>query len=147
MTGWRVGWCVLPEDLIRPLECLAQNFFISPPTLSQHAALASFDCTNELDENVEKYAVNRKILLDQLPRAGFNDLSSAEGAFYIYANVESITSSSSELCKKMLEEIGVAATPGIDFDQSRGQSYVRFSYSESTEKIAEAARRLVAWKK
>ena len=147
MTGWRLGWMVIPEDLSRSVECLAQNFFISPPTLSQIAAVAAFDCRDELDANVAVYAANRKLLLAQLPEAGFDRLASAQGAFYIYADVAHLTNDSHAFCKRMLAETGVAATPGLDFDPSRGNHYVRFSFARATADMAEAARRLRAWDK
>ncbi len=145
MTGWRLGWMVVPEDLIRAVVCLAQNLFISPPTLSQHAGIAAFDCEDELQENLKRYAANRALLLDELPKAGFDRLASADGAFYIYADVSALTNDSTEFCRRMLNEIGVASTPGIDFDPSRGHHYVRFSFAGSTEDMAEAASRLKAW--
>ncbi len=147
MTGWRLGWMVTPRDLLRAVESLAQNLFISPPTLSQHAALAAFDCRDELEANVARYARNRALLLDELPRAGFSSLAPADGAFYIYADVSAMTNDSEAFCKRMLEEIGVAATPGIDFDPERGRGYVRFSFSGATADMAEAARRLRAWRR
>lgn len=145
MTGWRLGWMVVPDDLIRAVECLAQNLFISPPTLSQHAAIAAFDCDDELQENLRRYAANRHLLLEELPKAGFDKLASADGAFYIYADVSALTNDSPEFCRRMLAEIGVAATPGTDFDPSRGHRYVRFSFAGSTDDMAEAAGRLKAW--
>jgi len=145
MTGWRLGWMVVPEALVRPMECLAQNLFISPPTVSQHAALAAFDCRDELDGHVARYARNRELLLKELPKAGFGSMASADGAFYLYADVAHMTNDSSEFCSRMLAETGVAATPGIDFDPTRGTRYVRFSFSGKTEDMAEAARRLIDW--
>ncbi len=147
MTGWRLGWMVAPESLLRAIESLAQNLFISPPTLSQHAAIAAFDCRDELEANVARYARNRALLLEELPRAGFSSLAPADGAFYIYADVSAMTDDSEAFCKRMLDEIGVAATPGIDFDPGRGRGYVRFSFSGATEEMAEAARRLRAWRR
>jgi aspartate/methionine/tyrosine aminotransferase len=145
MTGWRLGWMIVPSDLSRAIECLAQNLFISPPTLSQLAAIAAFDCRDELDGNVMRYAANRELLLEALPRAGFNDLASADGAFYIYANVSRLTNDSESFCQRMLAETGVATTPGTDFDPSRGKSYLRFSFARSTDAMDEAARRLRNW--
>lgn len=145
MTGWRLGWMVLPEPLVRPIERLAQNFFISPPTLSQLAATAAFDCRAELDANVALYAHNREILLQALPAAGFAKLTPADGAFYLYADVGDRTGDSDAFCRKMLVETGVAATPGIDFDPLDGSRYVRFSFAGATEEIIEAARRLARW--
>jgi aspartate/methionine/tyrosine aminotransferase len=145
MTGWRLGWLLLPQDLVVPVERLAQNLFISPPTLSQFAAVAAFDCVEELDENVARYSTNRDLLMSGLRAAGMDRLAPAEGAFYLYADVSHLTDNSQELCREWLEELGVAATPGIDFDPVDGRKYVRFSYAESTEDIAEAATRLIRW--
>lgn len=145
MTGWRLGWMVVPEDMRRPVECLSQNLFISPPTLSQHAAIAVFDCMDDLEANVRRYAENRALLLERLPAAGFDELASADGAFYIYADITQLTNDSPEFCRRMLQETGVAATPGTDFDPTRGNRYVRFSFAGATEDMAEAARRLAGW--
>ncbi|MFQ5786237.1 MAG: pyridoxal phosphate-dependent aminotransferase [Alphaproteobacteria bacterium] len=147
MTGWRLGWMVVPETLLRAVESLAQNLFISPPTLSQHAAIAAFDCYGELEANVARYARSRELLLEELPRAGFDSLAPADGAFYIYADVSRLTNDSEDFCRRMLHDSGVAATPGIDFDPLRGRSFVRFSFAGSTEDMAEAARRLKIWRK
>jgi len=145
MTGWRLGWLVLPEDLIRPVERLAQNLFISPPTLSQLAAVAAFDCAAELDANVRRYAENRRILIEGLAGAGIEKIAPADGAFYIYADVSHLTDDSQALSREWLDDIGVAATSGIDFDPTLGHRFIRFSYAESTEDITEAAERLVSW--
>lgn len=145
MTGWRLGWMVVPDDLLRSVECLGQNLFISPPTLSQHAAIRVFDCLDDLDANVAVYARNRALLLDRLPKAGLPRLASAEGAFYIYADVTHLTNDSDAFCRRLLRETGVALTPGIDFDPHRGNRFVRFCFAGGTETIAEAARRLEAW--
>ncbi len=145
MTGWRLGWMVMPEDLSRSVECLAQNLFISPPTLSQLAAVKAFDCRDELDANVARYAANRKVLLEELPKAGFDKLAPADGAFYLYADVADMTGDSRDFCRSMLDETGVATTPGIDFDPLRGHRFVRFSFSGPTRDMAEAARRLKDW--
>ena len=146
MTGWRLGWMVLPDDLLRPVECLAQNFFISPPTLSQMAATAVFDCHDELRANVANYARNRDVLLERLPLAGFDQLAPADGAFYIYADVGQLTNDSPEFCRRMLFEADVAATPGVDFDPLRGHRFVRFSFAGPHHEIVAAADRLIAWK-
>jgi aspartate/methionine/tyrosine aminotransferase len=147
MTGWRIGWMVAPTDLLRPIECLAQNLFISPPTLPQIAASAAFDCGDELEANVRRYAENRALLLEQLPRAGFDRLAPADGAFYIYADVSRLTNDSGEFCRRMLADTGVAATPGLDFDVERGHQFIRFSFAGSTADIAAAAARLLAWRR
>jgi aspartate/methionine/tyrosine aminotransferase len=145
MTGWRLGWMVLPDDLVRPVERLAQNLFISPPTLSQHAALAAFGASEELDANVARYAANREVLLDGLGRVGLDHFASPDGAFYFYIDVSHLTTDSQELCRIWLDELGVACTPGIDFDPVNGHRYVRLSYSESTADIIEATRRITRW--
>lgn len=145
MTGWRLGWMVLPDDLLRAVECLAQNMFISPPTLSQQAACAAFDCKEELDGHVARYRRNRDLLLEELPKAGFDDLAPADGAFYLYANISRLTADSQEFCRRMLADTGVACTPGLDFDPLEGEKFMRFSYAGSTADMEEAARRLKAW--
>ncbi len=147
MTGWRLGWLVLPEDMIRAVECLAQNLFIAPPSVSQHAALASFECREELDSNVARYARNRDILLNELPAAGFRQMAPADGAFYIYADIAHWTADSQAFCTRMLAETGVAATPGIDFDPLEGRHFMRFSFAGPTGDMVEAARRLKSWAK
>ncbi len=145
MTGWRLGWMVLPEDLVRPVECLGQNFFVSAPTLSQIAGVTAFDCGDVLDGYVAAYARNRELLLAELPKAGFDRLAPADGAFYLYADVTHRTNDSDAFCKRMLVETGVATTPGIDFDPGRGHRYVRFSFAGARAEMAEAARRLRRW--
>jgi len=144
MTGWRVGWMVLPEDLLRPVECLAQNFFISAPHIAQVAAEAAFDCTAELAANIAKYRRSRDGLLAALPQAGFA-LGPAEGAFYLWADVGRLTNDSQDFCAAMLAEAGVAAAPGVDFDRTRGHRFVRFSYCGPEADMADAAVRLARW--
>jgi aspartate/methionine/tyrosine aminotransferase len=121
--------------------------FISPPALAQVAGIAVFDCGDDLDANVARYARNRQILLDQLPRAGFDNLAPADGAFYLFADVTRMTNDSEEFCQRMLAEAGVATTPGIDFDPLRGRGYMRFSFAGSEAEMTEAARRLKAWRR
>jgi aspartate/methionine/tyrosine aminotransferase len=147
MTGWRLGWLVLPEALVAAVDRLAQNMFISPPALPQYAALAAFDCRDRLDAYVAGYARNRALLLERLPEAGFDRLAPADGAFYIYADISRLGEDSQAFCARMLEDIAVAATPGIDFDPRRGHRYVRFSFAGGEAEIAEAAERLVAWRR
>ena len=146
MTGWRIGWLVLPEDLIRPVECLAQNLFISAPHISQIAAEAAFDCHHELQQNVAHYRRARDHLVAALPAAGFARLSPAEGAFYLYADITDRSNDSVAFCARMLAETGVAATPGVDFDQDRGAGFVRFSYCGPEADMREAADRLAVWR-
>ncbi len=145
MTGWRVGWMVVPPQLTRTVERLAQNFYISPAAVSQAAALAAFDAVEELEANKASYAESRTLLLEELPRAGFKKLAPADGAFYLYADVSDLTDDSEGMAKRLLEEAGVAVTPGTDFDPARGHQFIRFSYSGTPASMAEAARRLRAW--
>jgi aspartate/methionine/tyrosine aminotransferase len=145
MTGWRIGWMVVPQGLVRSIERLAQNLFICPPVISQHAALGAFDATEELEGFHRVYADNRALLLEELPKAGLTRILPADGAFYLYVDITDRATSSQELTKRMLEEIGVAATPGADFDASRGGDFVRFSYAGTTADMAEAARRIKGW--
>ena len=145
MTGWRLGWMVIPADLARAIECLAQNLYISPPSLSQAAAVAAFDCHDELRANVARYAANRALLLEKLPGAGFDHLAPAQGAFYIYADVSKLTNDSEDFCRRILAETGVATTPGLDFDPHRGRAFMRFSFAGATADMDEAASRLAKW--
>ena len=147
MTGWRLGWLVVPEAFKRPLECLAQNLFISPPTVSQMGGLAVFDCKDELEANVARYARNREVLLRRLPESGFEKFAPADGAFYIYADVSSFGEDSATFCARMLHEAGVATTPGIDFDPFKGDRFVRFSFAGSTPDMEEACDRLSKWRR
>ncbi|HBU97644.1 pyridoxal phosphate-dependent aminotransferase [Thalassospira lucentensis] len=147
MTGWRLGWAIVPPDLMRAVECLQQNLFISAPALSQIAAVAAFDCEDELQANIAAYARNREILLDGLPKAGFTKFAPADGAFYLYADVRELTNDSEAFCKRMLDETGVATTPGTDFDRMRGKGYVRFSFAHSEETMIGAVKALQDWKR
>ena len=146
MTGWRLGWLVVPPDFKRPLECLAQNLFIAPPAVSQHAGLAVFDCGDELEANVARYARNRDVLLRRLPESGFERFAPADGAFYIYADVSGFTDDAPALCQRLLHEAGVAVTPGTDFDPFHGHRFVRFSFAGATADMEEACTRLAAWR-
>ena len=146
MTGWRLGWLVVPESMLRSVECLAQNLFISPPTLSQYAALAAFDSHDELRENVAKYARNRDILLNDLPGVCFDRLAPADGAFYVYADVSQLTNDSNEFCRRMLTEARIATTPGLDFDPYRGNAFVRFSFAGTEDDMRRAIDRLSSWR-
>ena len=147
MTGWRVGWLVVPPDLVRPIERLTQNFFISVPTLSQYAGLAAFECRDELDGHVRRYKTNRDLLIAGLPKVGLDRLTPAQGAFYLYADVNHLTNDSREFCRRMLREAGVATTPGVDFDRARGSGTLRISFAGSTAEMEEAVRRLKAWRR
>ncbi|MFD0987584.1 aminotransferase class I/II-fold pyridoxal phosphate-dependent enzyme [Methyloligella solikamskensis] len=146
MTGWRIGWLVVPEDLVRPIERLAQNLYISTSAIAQHAALGAFDGIEELDETKAVYAANRALLLEELPKAGFKDILPADGAFYLYADTSEMADDSRALCQAMLDRTGVAATPGLDFDPEQGHRFVRFSYAGSLDEMREASRRLKAWR-
>ena len=145
MTGWRLGWITAPPAVMEAVERFQQNLYICAPALSQHAAVAAFDCADELDGHVARYAHNRQVLLEGLAAAGLTDRAAADGAFYVYADVSHLTDDSRLLCRRWLEEIGVTTGPGIDFDLARGHQFVRFSYSGHADDIAEGCRRLAAW--
>ena len=145
MTGWRIGWTVLPEELLTPVDRLAQNLVICPAAISQHVALAALDCRDELDAHVARYAENRRILLDGLPNAGLTDLAPADGAFYVWARTDHLAADSQDLAAEWLRELGVAATPGIDFHPTQGHRYIRFSFCGSTESMRAAVDALTTW--
>jgi aspartate/methionine/tyrosine aminotransferase len=147
MTGWRLGWMLVPEDLRRPVDVLTGNFTICPPVLAQYAAVAAFtpESYAELDGHVARYRDNRSILLDALPRLGIDRLAPADGAFYVYADIGHLTDDSYAWCLRLLEETGVAAAPGIDFDTRRGNRFVRFSFAGASTEIEEGLDRLGRW--
>ena len=145
MTGWRLGWAIAPASLARPMERLQQSLAICAPTLSQRAALAAFDAGEELESIKRGYALSRSLLLRQLPRIGLPLFAPPDGAFYIYADVSHLTTDSVRFCTDMLEEIGVAVTPGVDFDRARGASTLRISYAGAPEEVALGVERLSAW--
>jgi aspartate/methionine/tyrosine aminotransferase len=145
MTGWRVGWMVVPEPLVRPIERLQQNLAISVPTLSQVAAEAAFEGRAEMEAIKRGYLENRRILIEGLPQAGLTTFLPADGAFYLYADVSAFTSDSFEFAKTMLEQAHVAATPGVDFDPFHGRNFVRFSYARSAEDMRVAVERIARW--
>lgn len=147
MTGWRLGWMVVPSSLLRAVESLTQNLFISAPGISQVAGVAALSAYDELEANVARYARNREILLNELPHAGFDRLAPADGAFYIYADISRFTNDAQDFCQRMLKETGIAATPGFDFDRERGHHFLRFSFAGATARMAEAAQRLKDWRK
>ncbi|WP_320179230.1 aminotransferase class I/II-fold pyridoxal phosphate-dependent enzyme [Roseovarius pacificus] len=147
MTGWRVGWMVVPEDHVRVVERLAQNLFICPPHASQVAALAAMECHEELQANMEVYRANRVLMLEGLPKAGFDRIAPPDGAFYVYADVSHITDDSRAFAAEILEKAGVAVTPGLDFDPVRGGGTIRFSYARATADIEEGLDRLVRFMK
>lgn len=145
MTGWRIGWLLLPEDLVRPVECLAQNMFISAPHIAQVAAEAAMDCREELEGNKAAYARSRAALLAGLPRAGFDRIAAADGAFYLWCDVSALTNDSAAFSAAMLEGAGIATTTGLDFDRGRGGRFLRFSYCGAEADMAAAPGRLARW--
>ena len=145
MTGWRVGWMVVPPDHVRAVERLAQNMFICAPHASQVAALAAMDAAGELEANMAVYRANRALMLEGLPKAGFTRIAPPDGAFYVYADVSDLTDDSRAFAAEILGRAGVAVTPGLDFDPVRGHQTLRFSYARSTQDIAEGLRRLAAF--
>ncbi len=145
MTGWRIGWMIVPPELVRPVERLQQNLAISVPTLSQIAAVAAFEGREEMEEVKHGYEKNRRILLEGLPGAGLDSFLPADGAFYLYANVARLTDDGFNFCKRMLEQAGVAATPGDDFDPVRGKHYLRMCYAGSAADMHEAVARIGKW--
>lgn len=147
MTGWRIGWMVLPERLVRPIERVAQSLYISAPELSQIAAGAALGAGAQLDIYRESYARNRDFLLKRLPEIGFDIASPMDGAFYAYVDVSRFTNDSMGFARKMLAEINVACTPGLDFDPVEGHRAMRLSYAGSNAEIEEAVERMAAWLK
>ncbi len=147
MTGWRIGWIVAPEPLVRPIERLQGNLAISAPTLSQVAAEAAFDGRDEMDAVKHGYEDNRRILIDGLPKAGLDKFLPVDGAFYLYANIARFSDDSYDFAKRMLEQAHVAATPGVDFDPLDGKHYLRFCYAQSQADMHEAVARIGAWLK
>jgi aspartate/methionine/tyrosine aminotransferase len=145
MTGWRVGWMVVPPVLVRPIERLQGNLAISVPTLSQIAAVAAFDGRAEMDAVKHGYEENRRILLEGLPKAGLDRILPVDGAFYLYADVSRFSSDSFDFAKRMLEETHVAATPGVDFDPVHGREFIRFCYAGSAAEMHEAVERIGGW--
>lgn len=147
MTGWRLGWLVVPTELRRAVDCLTGNFTICPPVLSQIAAVSAFgpESIAEAEANLQHYSVNRSMLLDGLRRIGVDRLAPTDGAFYVYADVSDFTTDSLTFCSKLLGETGVAIAPGIDFDPARGNSYVRLSFAGPTSDIEAALDRIGSW--
>lgn len=147
MTGWRIGWMLVPEDLRRAVDVLTGNFTICPPVLSQHAAVAAFTPSSyaECDGHVARYAANRALLLEGLPRLGIDRLAPADGAFYVYADIGHLTDDSMGWCRRLLAETGVATAPGVDFDTATGDRTVRMSFAGSAEEISSALDRLGSW--
>ncbi len=145
MTGWRIGWMVLPEALVRPIERLAQSLYISAPEISQAAAIRAFEAGDELDRVKERYRVNRALLAEALPQIGLPLAAPMDGAFYAYCDVSRHTNDSMDFAQRLLKECHVAATPGLDFDLAEGHRFMRLSYAGSEADIASAIERLRAW--
>lgn len=143
MAGWRLGWLVAPASGIA--RACAENFFLTPPSLSQHAALVAMDCTEELEAHRRTYRANRSLLLDALPSLGLGSIAPPDGAFYIYADIGHLTNDSLAFCMDLVRDTGVAAAPGIDFDPIDGGRFIRFSFAVSTPEVQEALRRLIPW--
>jgi aspartate/methionine/tyrosine aminotransferase len=145
MTGWRVGWMVVPERLVRPIERLQQNFSISVPYISQVAAEAAFDGAAEMSSVRDGYARNRAILMEGLPRIGLGNFLPVDGAFYIYVDVSALTNDSMDFCKRAIREAGVAITPGLDFDPLEGARFVRLSFAGTEQDMRDSVAKLGAW--
>jgi aspartate/methionine/tyrosine aminotransferase len=145
MTGWRVGWMVVPAHMVDPVERLAQNLYLSPPQVSQKAALAAFDARDDMERIREGYARNRAMLLEELPKIGVTRMYPADGAFYIFADIGDFTGDSIAFCKALLNEAGVAAAPGVDFDPVHGNRFIRLSFARSLDECREAVRRIGQW--
>ncbi len=145
MTGWRLGWLLVPDELLDSVDRLASNFTLCPPTLPQQAAIAAFDAYAELDANVERYRANREFLLARLPEIGLDRLAPADGAFYIYADVSKWTDDSLAFGARLLAETGVAVAPGVDFDPVDGGRYIRLSFAGDKVEIAQAVDLLGEW--
>ena len=149
MTGWRLGWLLLPEDLVTAVDALAGNVALCPPALAQHAGIAAFSVEGyaAARENVERYAVSRRLVLDRLGELGWGPVAPADGAFYVYADISRSGLDSVTWCARLLAETGVALTPGTDFDAVRGKDWVRLSFAAAPEVVAEAVDRIVAWQR
>lgn len=145
MAGWRLGWLVVPPNLVEPARARMGNLFLTPPSLAQHAGLAAMDCRAELDGHVAAYARNRELMLEGMTRLGLSRIAPPDGAFYVYADVGHLTRDSLAFCRRILEETGVATAPGIDFDPVHGNRFVRFSFAVSTALVEEALARLEPW--
>lgn len=145
MPGWRLGWLVCPDDLLAAARTRVGNLFLTPPSLSQHAALAAFDARDELEGHRTTYARNRELMIAALPRLGLGPIAPPDGAFYIYASVAELTDDSLDLCYRMLVETGVAAAPGLDFDPVDGRRFIRFSFALATPEVEDAIERLARW--
>jgi aspartate/methionine/tyrosine aminotransferase len=145
MVAWRLGWLVAPDDLIDAAHARMSNLFLTPPSLSQHAALAAMDSVDELESHVQVYRANRGLLLDALPAMGLTSIAPPDGAFYIWADIGHLTDDSLAFCERLLRDTGVATAPGVDFDPVEGRHCIRFSFAVSTPEVREAIGRLTPW--
>ena len=145
MAGWRLGWLVVPPDLVDAARARMGNLFLTPPSLAQHVGLIAMDCREELEEHVANYARNRDLLLGALPHMGLSEIAPPDGAFYIYADIGRLTNDSLAFCEQLLRDTGVATAPGIDFDPVDGHHFIRFSFAVSTELVTEAVSRMIPW--
>ncbi|MBY8825769.1 aminotransferase class I/II-fold pyridoxal phosphate-dependent enzyme [Sphingomonas colocasiae] len=145
MAGWRLGWLVVPPALIAAARARMSNLFLTPPSLSQHAGLAAFDCRDELEGHIETYRRNRDLMLAALPTLGLTSIAPPDGAFYIYADIGHLTDDSLAFCTKLLEDTGVATAPGVDFDPVEGHRFMRFSFAVSTDRVEDAIARMIPW--
>lgn len=145
MAGWRLGWLVVPPELIGAARARMGNLFLTPPSLAQHAGLVAFDCRDELEGHVQTYARNRRLLLDALPALGLKQIAPPDGAFYVYADIGHLTDDSLGFCAQLLEDTGVATAPGVDFDPVDGRRFIRFSFAVSTDRVERALARITPW--
>ncbi|PHY13194.1 aminotransferase [Caulobacter sp. B11] len=145
MAGWRLGWLVAPDDLVDQVRALMSNLFLTPPSLSQHAAAAAMDCIDELEGHLAVYRANRALMLDALPALGLSAIAPPDGAFYIYADIGHLTTDSLAFCEALLRDTGVATAPGVDFDPVEGGRFIRISFAVSTDLVEEAIRRMIPW--
>jgi aspartate/methionine/tyrosine aminotransferase len=145
MAGWRLGWLVVPPELVDAAYARVGNLFLTPPSLSQHAGLVAFDCGEELEGHIATYATNRELMLAALPRLGLARIAPPDGAFYIWADIGHLTDDSFAFCERLLRDTGVATAPGIDFDPVEGHRFMRISFAVSTDEVREALRRMEPW--
>ncbi|MQG24732.1 MAG: aminotransferase class I/II-fold pyridoxal phosphate-dependent enzyme [SAR202 cluster bacterium] len=147
MTGWRIGWIIVPENHIRQIESIVQNMFICAPHVSQVAAIAAMDAKDELEYNMSVYRENRSLMIEGLAKAGFTEIAPPDGAFYIYADISKFSNNSFKFARDILDEAGIAITPGFDFDAERGNETIRFSYAGTTDDMKEGLSRLYKFMK
>lgn len=145
MAGWRLGWLIVPDDLVETAYRRMGNLFLTPPSMAQHAALVAMDATEELEANVAVYRANRQRLVEALPALGLKRIAPPDGAFYIYADISHLTGDSMAFCMELMEDTGVATAPGLDFDPVEGYRFMRFSFALSTAEVEEALARITPW--